>query len=215
MRPRLTVLVLALTAIDALAEDPPTLERNDVSMNGAPTLGQWKRGASVTLGFPLITARASIGLADRLDVGLGFQTFFGLMNEFLVHVKVALYRGTSWSLAAAVEGSGAFFVQSAADEQRGARWLTGRRNYGVSPSLILTWQGESARSARLFAQVSYLLTFEVPMAALGHNVSTHLGAELPLSPKVSFVFMFGLGVHGRAEDSPVMPDASLGLAFGF
>lgn len=211
---RLTVLALALTATEALAEDPPTLERNDVSMNGAPTLGQWKRGASVTLGFPLITAKASIGLADRLDVGLGFQTFYGLMNELLVHVKVALYRGESWSFAAAVEGSGAFFAQSAADESRGARWLTGRRNYGVSPSLILTWQGESARSARLFAQVSYLLTFEVPMA-LGHNVSTHLGAELPLSPKVSFVFMFGLGVHGRAEDALVMPSASLGIVFGF
>lgn len=210
MFPTLTSAALLLTL--AVADEAPPA--NDVSMNAAPTLGQWKRGASVTLGFPLLTARASIGLADRLDVGLGFQTFYGLMNEFLVHVKVALYRGTSWSFAAAVEGSGAFFAQSAADEQRSSRWVTGRRNYGVSPSLILTWQGESARSARLFAQVSYLLTFEVPMV-LGHNVSTHLGAELPLSPKVSFVFMFGLGVHGRAEDALVMPSVSLGIVFGF
>ncbi len=214
---RAAVLLSLISAVAVAEESPspiaPAVEVNDVSVHGAPTLGQWKRGQSVMLGFPLIGVKASIGLFDRLDFGLGFQSYYGLMNEFLAFIKVGIFRGTRWSFSAVVEGSGAFFVEPM--EVRGSRWVTGHRNYGLSPGILLTYQATSL-GARWFAQVDYLATFETaPVGSTGHNVRAHLGAELPLSPKISFVFLVGIGVHGRVEDSPLMPTASLGIVTGF
>lgn len=115
----------------------------------------------------------------------------------------------------AVEGEGSFFATPTVSENRGARWITGHRNFGLSPQALLSYQA-TGRSPRLFAQVDYLMTFDRESPTLlGHNARAHLGAELPLSPMASFVFRFGLSIHGRPEDAPVMPSAALGLVIGF
>ena len=184
-------------------------------MYGAPTLGQWKRSQAVELGFPLMKLRAAIGLFDRVDFGIGLQTYYFLNFGLSVFVKVGFIQGEHWSLSALLEGTGTVFLQSEATETRGARWLTGHRNYGFSPGLNLTYQW-GPRHTRVFMQASYLLSYDVESATrLGHNVETRVGAELPLSQTVSFTFSFGLGVHGRPEDSILMPSASLGLVTGF
>jgi hypothetical protein len=211
--------LLAVISSAAIAQEPEAATSfppsNEVSLHGAPTLGQWKRAMSVELGFPLITFKASVGLLDRLDFGLGFESYFGLTAEFLGFAKVNVFRGTQWSFSLAVEGEGSFFVSPAAVEVRGARWLTGHRNFGVSPRALLTYRA-TERSPRLFAQVDYLMTFDLESPTLlGHNVRAHLGAELPLSPTASFLFRFGVSVHGRPEDSRLMPYTSLGLVLGF
>jgi hypothetical protein len=204
----------------------PPEEPNTVSVYGAPTLGQWKRGQALFLGFPLLGVKLAIGLLDRLDFSVGFESFYGVMNEFSSTVKVGIFQGGNWSMAASVEGELALFTQRAPKEVRGPRWLTGHRNYGVSPGIVFSYQGDSARSARLFIEARYLLAFDTepfakdplngvpPGLLLGHNLLLHFGAEMPLSSRTSFVFQLGMDFHGRDVDATVMPVASLGLVTG-
>ncbi len=207
--------------------DPrPPVEPNTVSMFAGPTLGQWKRGQAVYVGFPALGLRLAIGLLERLDFAVGFETFYGVMNEFHVGVKFGLLRGAHWNLSLAGDCMLALFSQRAAKEQKGPRWITGHRNYGANPGLIVSYQGESPRAARLFADLRYLIAFDTdPFAkdplngvpanlVIGHNVTLRFGAELPLSARTSFMFMLGIDFHGRDADAVVMPVAMLGLVTG-
>lgn len=207
---------------------PPRPEDfNEVSLFGAPALGRWKRGLGLHLGFPLVGARVGIGLADRLDVGLGLDSFYGAMNEFRAFARWQLFGGPSWAGAVALEGGRALFSQRACAESRGPRWLTGRRDYNLLPGFILSYRGATPRSARLFLDVRYHLAFDtdpcarVPLSgvpasfAVGHNVPVRAGAEMPFSPKTSFLFLLGFDIHGRAEDSAFMPACSVGMVTAF
>lgn len=208
---------------DVIARVRPPEERNEVSMTGATSLGAGKRGQMVMLGFPLINLRALFGLTERFDLGIGFDTYYFLMNEPRVVARLNIAKSENWAFAASLEGGYAFFTQRASRENRGARWLTGRRNINISPALIVSYQASSARAARLFLELRYTLGLDtepyatdplvgVPPAIVpGHNVGLMGGAELPLSAKTSFVFSFGFTVHGRADDSVLMPGISLGL----
>ncbi len=209
---------------EVLSRARPAEPRNDVSMFGGSALGgAGKRGQAVLLGFPLISVRALFGLTERFDLGVGFDSYYFLMNEPRVVARLGIARNENWAFGATLEGGYAFFTQRAPRESRGSRWLTGRRNINLSPALIGSYQGSSARAARIFLELRYTLALDtepyatdplvgVPPGVLpGHNVGLKGGAELPLSAKTSFVFLFGFDVHGRAEDSVVMPSASLGL----
>lgn len=205
----------------------PREEPNSVSMFGAPALGQWKRGQAFVLGFPFFQIRASIGLLDNLDVGVGYDSFYLLMNEVRLLVKYGFGKGNGVTFALAFEGGGAFFNQRASKETRSTRWISGRRNFNFVPGAILSYQAASLRAARLFVDVRYMLTVDTePFATtplqgvpasfiIGHNVLTKVGAELPLSERTSFLFSLGLDVHLRPDDSPVMPSVSVGLVTGF
>lgn len=204
----------------------PVQPPNTVSMLGAPMLGQWKRGQAFLLGFPWISVRASIGLLDSLEAGLGYDTYYFAMNELRVRFKYGALWVDAWSLAATLEGGAALFGERAAAEQRGARWITGRRNFNLSPALVASYQGQHARAARLFVELRYTLAFDTepfatgplqgrpPPVVLGHNVLVQIGAELPLSVTTSFVFLLGLDFHGRDVDSVLMPVCSVGLVTG-
>lgn len=199
---------------------------NRTSMFGAPALGQWKRGQSLVLGFPLLSLRVNIGVLDRLDVGVGFDSFYGAMNEPRIQAKYQLAGNDSWALAASLEAGVAFFNQRAARENKGPRWITGHRNWNVAPGIVFSFQGSHPRAARIFFDARYLLAFDTePFASdplngvpsslvLGHNVVLRGGAEIPLSEKTSFICGAGFDVHGRAEDSRAMPAISLGLVTG-
>lgn len=205
----------------------PPEEPNLVSMFGAPMLGPWKRGQSFAVGFPLLAVRASIGIFKWLEAGLGFDSFYGSLNEPRVRLKAGGISSAEWTFAATLEGGAAFFTQRAAREVRGGRWITGRRNFNLSPSLLASYQGPHPRAARLFIELRYTLAFDTepfaanplegvpPSLVLGHNVLLQVGAEMPLSAKSSFVFLLGLDFHGRAIDSLVMPACSVGLVTGF
>lgn len=204
----------------------PREEPNSVSMFGAPALGQWKRGQAFVLGFPFFQLRASIGLLENLDVGVGYDSFYLLMHDLRLLVKYGFGKGPGFSVALAFEGGPAFFNQRASREQRGPRWITGRRNWNFAPGVILSYQGESLRAARLFVDLRYMLTIDTepfaetplqgvpPTFTVGHNVLTKVGAELPLSERTSFLFSLGLDVHLRPNDSAVMPSVAVGLVTG-
>jgi hypothetical protein len=206
---------------------PPPQPPNTVSMVGAPTLGPFERGEALLVGFPFISLRFSLGLGDRVDLGVGFDTYYLAMNEPLVTTRVLLGRTQTWSFAATLEVGYAFFGVRASRETRGARWLTGRRNINVSPAFIASYQGTRPRAARLFFEARYLLSLDTepfavdplggvpPALAAGHNFGLRGGAELPLSPKTSFVFTLGLDVHGRVDDAPVMPNVAVGVVTSF
>lgn len=201
----------------------PVLEPNTVSMFGGRSLGTLTRGEMFYLGFPLIGLRLAMGIAERVDVGIGFDSFYGMMNQPLLTFRVNFFRGTNWAMAATLEGGPAFFTQKACSDLRGPRWLTGRTNGTVTPGVVFSYQGDHPRAARLFMQVAYMAAFDsepcqrdplggVPAAIqLGHNGVLRAGAEMPLSAKTSFVFLLGLDVHGRQEHSIVMPVCSVGL----
>ncbi len=206
-----------------LVSPRPVLEPNTVSMFGARSLGQWTRGEMIYLGFPLIGIRLSIGLLERLDVGVGFDSFYTMMNEPRLTFRYNFYRGTNWSLAAALEGGYAWFTTPARADVHGARWLTGRRNGNIVPGLMVSYQGDHPRAVRLFASLQYMFTIDtepfqdqplggVPSSVVyGGNVLLRLGAEMPLSAKTSFVFQLGGDYHGRDRDSVVMPVFNVGI----
>lgn len=208
---------------EIVARVRPPEERNQISMLGAPSLGAGKRGQLVLLGFPLLSIRALFGVSDRIDLGLGYDTYYFLMNEPRAVLRIGLVKGENWALSANVEGGYAFFSQRASRESRGARWLTGRRNINASAAVVGSYQGSKPRDARVFFEGRYTLALDTepyatdplvgvpPSIVPGHNVSLKGGAELPLSSKTSFVFSFGFDIHGRADDSVVMPGGSLGL----
>ncbi|MHB8875356.1 MAG: hypothetical protein ACYC8T_16855 [Myxococcaceae bacterium] len=203
---------------------PPKPEDfNNVSMYGAPALGQWQRGLGVYLGFPLVGVRAGLGLTEALDFGVAFDSFYGTMNEFRGFFRFQLLRGSSWTAALVLEGGMALFTQRASQEDHGARWLTGHRNYNLMPGAVLSYRGGSPRSARLFLDVRYHLGLDTepfhrdplggvpPAFEVGHNFPFRFGAELPFSPRTSFVFTLGFDLHGRLDDSSFMPACSVGL----
>lgn len=201
-------------------------EPNHTSLFGGPTLQPRKRGGSFLLGFPLLSIRAAMGITDRLDVGVGFDTMYLLMNEPRLTARYGGWTNGEWTLSGALELGYAFFQLKAAQESNGPRWMTGRRNVNLEPMLQISYQGAHPRAARFVMDVGYTLAFDFepyspdplggvpPALVLGHNVMFRFGAELPLSAKTCFVFLLGLDVHTRDVDSAVMPSASLGVVTG-
>lgn len=199
---------------------------NRTSLFGGPTLGAWNRGGSFLLGFPVLSVRAALGLTDRFDVGVGFDSMYLLMNEPRLTARYGGWTNGEWTLAATLEAGWAFFQQKSAREVNGSRWMTGRRNANVSPGFQLSYQAHHPRAARFVVDASYLAAVDLepytsqplggvpPLVVVGHNLMLRLGAELPLSEKASFVFLLGFDIHGRDVDSSVMPSASVGVVTG-
>jgi hypothetical protein len=205
---------------------PPFQEFNHVSIYGAPTLGTLNRAMGAYLGFPLVGVRAAVGASPTLDLGLGFDSFYGSMNEFRVFGKHLLTGDSLWTISAALEGGAAFFAQRPDAEGHGPRWLTGRRNFNVEGGAIASYRGRSVQSARLFLDARYQLAIDTqpyaqtplggvpPRVQFGHNLPLRMGAEMPFSPSASFLFVFGFEIHGRPLDSRFMPVVGVGLVAG-
>jgi hypothetical protein len=202
-------------------EPPP--EPNHVSMFGAHPLGKWVRGQSVTIGFPLVQIRLALGLHRLLDVSVGFDSFYGTLNEPRLGVRFTPLVGPHWALALQLEAGAAFFTARAQAEGYGPRWFTGRRNFNIQPGLLVSYQGSHPRSARLYLQAFYVLALDTepyqrtPLGGTplgvqpGHNAGLRLGTELPITSFTSLVFQLGADVHFRDGDSIVMPTAGFGL----
>ncbi len=209
---------------EVLARTRSQQPRNDVSVFGATPLGEaGRRSQSAFLGFPLIDIKLLFAVASRLELGLGFDTYFFMMNQPKAVIRLNFFDTGTVSLGARLEGGYAFFVLPAPRESTGARWLSGRRNVNIEPSLVLSLQPKSARAPRVFFNLHYLMTLDFegyaltplgglpPDVIVGHNGGLHAGAELPLSPATSLVLAAGLDIHGREEDSRIMAMVGLGL----
>jgi hypothetical protein len=210
----------------AFGRAAPLAEFNRVSLYGAPTLGTMNRGLGAYLGFPLLGARVAIGASPFLDLGAGFDSFYGSMNELRLFGKYLIRDERSWTISVTLEGGAAMFAQKPEAEGHGPRWLTGRRNFNVECGAVMSYRGASVQSARLFLDVRYHLAIDTqpyaqtplggipPTFQLGHNLPVRMGAEMPFSPRASFLFVFGFEIHGRTLDSRFMPVVGVGLVTG-
>jgi len=202
---------------------PPPEEFNTVSVYGAPALGQWKRGLGIYMGFPLLGAKFALGLTDHIDAGVMFDSMYGVMNDFRLHLKWQLVDRKNWTAAFVADGGYALFASSPQAEGSGPRWLTGRRNWNLNPGLLISYRGDSPHSPRLFLDSRCAIAFDTqpyevdPLSGVPGSVQTsanftsRAGAEMPFSAKTSFLFMFGFDIHGRSTDSPFMVDVSVGI----
>ncbi len=204
--------------VPVVREDP-----NRVSVNGALSLGQWKRAQTLYLGFPFLGIRLGLGLTDRIDLFIGMDSFWGMMNEPRASVRWNVWQGQNWAFAAVLEAGCAFFNVRPAADVNGARWLSGRRNYNIVPGVLLSYQSDAYRATRVFFDVRYQGAIDTepfqrdplggvpPSAMLGHNALFRVGVELPLSPRSSVVFGLNLDAHFRTGDSVMMPGLQVGI----
>jgi hypothetical protein len=217
MKRLVLVCVLSSAALaQAEALEAPAPARATSTQGGAP-LGPGRFGVSAMIGFPMIEVRAGVGLGERFDVSLAYDSYYFMSHELGLVARLALFEVSGFRMLLSASGSGAFFVEPRAIENRGARWISGRRNFNASPGVIISYQGEHERAARLSLEARYLLAIstEPGEALLGHNFAARGVAELGLSQRVAFIVALGVTVHLRPEDSVVMPTASVGLSINF
>ncbi|QSQ18320.1 hypothetical protein JY572_19560 [Myxococcus landrumensis] len=205
----------------------PALVPNRVSLLGARTVGAGGVAVAFSLGFPTLSARVAVGVTSRFDVLVGFDSLYGLMNEARLGWRWSvLDGGPRWSLGVVMEASHAFFLRSASVEVRGARYVTGRRNWNVMPGLVGSFQFQGQRARRLFVDARYLLTVDTeptqrtPLGGLPPDqVSAsawtfRVGAEMPLSEKTSYFVSAGGDFRGHSVDADFMPVVSVGIVTG-
>jgi hypothetical protein len=202
----------------------PRPERpNLVSLHGAAPLGPWKRAGSVSLGFPMLSARMLMGVTPKLDVGVAYDTLYGLMHDVRASARWNLVGGENLSLGVVGDVGPAFYTRKAGFDFHGARWLTGRRDYNASGGLVLSMQGSSPRASRFFLGARCLLSVDTgpvqteplggtpPPVLFSANFLSEVGLEAPVSEWVSLVFRVGMDLHGRSDDSLVMVTGSAGV----
>ncbi|MCP3162977.1 hypothetical protein [Myxococcus qinghaiensis] len=205
---------------------PPVANR--VSLLGARTVGRTGGVAvGLSLGFPTLSARAAFGVLPQVDALVGLDSLYGMMNEARLGWRWrVLDGGPRWSLGLVMEGSHAFFLRSASQEDRGARYLTGRRNWNIMPGIVGTFQRQGVRASRLFIDVRYLVALDTepiqrtPLGGLPPDLVSssawpvRVGAEVPLSEKTSYSVTLGGDFRTRAEDAAFMPVVSVGIVTG-
>lgn len=200
------------------------LKPSKVSLHGARVLEPGKMAAGLMLGFPLASARVSLGVLPRLDVGLGADSLYGIMNEVRGYLRFGVLQGEEGHVALTVEGGHAFFLNDPSQEQYGARYFTGRRNWNLMPGLVGSLP--VGKVSRGFLDVRYHLAFDTqpfqrtPLGGAPPGVQTagnflfRAGIEVPFSERTSYVVMLGGSIHGRAEDSSFMPVVGVGVIAG-
>ena len=209
----------ARTPVVVNPPEPPKPAR--VNMHGAMVLQPGEVAMGMTLGFPLASARVSVGVLPRLDVSGGVDSLYGIMNEVRGAARFSLARGEEAHLALALEGGYAFFLNAPSQEETGARYFTGRRNWNLMPGLVGSMN--VGRASRGFFDARYHLAFDTqpfqrtPLggAPQGVQVSSNFmfraGVEVPFSERTSYVIMAGGSIHGRPEDSSFMPLVGVGV----
>jgi hypothetical protein len=124
-----------------------------------------------------------------------------------------------------VEGGHAFFLNPPSQEEFGARYFTGRRNWNLAPGLI----GSLLLGVRTrgFLDARYLAAFDTqpfqrdPLGGrpdgvqVSGNFQFRAGLEVPFSERTSYVVMVGANLQGREEDAAFMPAVGIGLVTGF
>lgn len=210
-------------AVQRVFRKPRPEDFNNVSVFGAPALGSWKRAVGGYLGFPLLGVRLGAGVTERLDLQVAFDSFYGVANALGPQLKWQFLGGEGWAIAAVAKADRTWFTQRSCAEGKGPRWLTGDRNWNAQGGMVVSYRGDTPRSARLFFDGRYHVGFDTepcqrtPLGGvpadlqIGHNLKVRMGAEMPFSPRTSFLFILGFDVHGRADDSPFMPVCAVGL----
>ena len=201
------------------------LQPSRVSLFGGKLLEPGKLAAGLVLGFPLASARLGYGVLPGFDVQVGLDSLYGIMNEVRAGVRMTLIPGEQAQLSCSVEGGHAFFLNSPSQEQFGARYFTGRRNWNLAPGLVGSMV--LGRKTRGFVDLRYMLAFDTepfqrdplggvpPSVQMGSNFLFRGGLEVALSERTSYVVTVGGNIHGRTEDAAFMPAVGVGVVTGF
>ncbi|RKG85839.1 hypothetical protein D7W82_18445, partial [Corallococcus sp. CA049B] len=202
---------------------PPPQAPNRHGLYGGRSLGSGHGGVGMELGFPFVSARGVYGVLEHLDLGLGVDTVYGLMTELRASARFTLLDSDNVSLAFVVDGGHAFFLRPPDTEDKGARYLSGRRDWNVAPGLVTSFQGDSPRAWRPYLDVRALMAFDMdpiqkdplsgmpPAWKLDASVLVRLGAEFPVGEKTSYAVSFGGDFRSRSSDAEFMPTLSVGV----
>ena len=201
-------------------QEPPNL----ISLYGAAPLGPWHRAGAVALGFPLLSARLLMGVTPKLDVGVEYDTLYGLMHDVRAAGRWSLLAGDNLSLGVVADARARRSTRG-----RRASTSTGR---GGSPGGGTTtrpegWccrcRGLRPGRSRFFLSARCLLAMDTaplqseplggtpPPVLVSANLVTEVGLEAPVSEWVALAFRVGLDLHGRSDDSLVMVTGSAGV----
>ncbi|MBN8228961.1 hypothetical protein JYK02_15735 [Corallococcus macrosporus] len=201
----------------------PPQAPNRYGLYGGRSLGAGHVGVGMELGYPFVSARGVYGVLDRLDLGLGVDSVYGLMTELRASARLTLMDSPNVSLAFVVDGGRAFFLRPPDTEDRGARYLSGRRDWNVAPGLVASFQGDGPRAWRPYLDVRALFAFDLdpiqrdplsgvpPAWKLDAAVLVRLGAEFPVGEKTSYAVSFGGDFRSRSTDAEFMPTLSVGV----
>ncbi|MFB1483264.1 hypothetical protein [Corallococcus sp. RDP092CA] len=201
----------------------PPLAPNRYGLYGGRSLGSGHMGVGMELGFPFVSARGVYGVLERLDLGLGVDTVYGLMTELRASARLTLLESDNVSLAFGVDGGHAFFLRPPDTEDKGARYLSGRRDWNVAPGLVMSFQGDGPRAWRPYLDVRALMAFDMdpvqkdplsgvpPAWKLDAAVLVRMGAEFPVGEKTSYAVSLGGDFRSRSTDAEFMPTLSVGV----
>ncbi|RKG60419.1 hypothetical protein D7X30_05590 [Corallococcus sp. AB011P] len=202
---------------------PPPQAPNRYGLYGGRSLGSGHAGVGMELGFPFVSARGVYGVLEHLDLGLGVDTVHGLMTELRASARLTVLDSDNVSLAFVVDGGHAFFLRPPDTEDKGARYLSGRRDWNVAPGLVASFQGDSPRAWRPYLDVRALMAFDMdpvqkdplsgmpPAWKLDASVLVRLGAEFPVGEKTSYAVSLGGDFRSRSSDAEFMPTLSVGV----
>lgn len=223
----MTLAPLLLAA--ALAASPgatPGLRRQlelpTVALLDAQALGPGRMAFGLTAGFPYVQALAGCGLAEGLDLDLQIDTLYGAATQVGVGPKLRLWGDEGLALAAQLHLQGAVFRHPFVDESStGARHVTGLRDLGVEPGLVISTRGQVGS---LFGVATVPLTYAPQpetsgplsggLPAWGTNLGVYVGGELKAGSGLVHLFAeVGLDFHFRSGDVPVLPRLELGFTF--
>lgn len=179
---------------------------------------------SVAVGFPWALLRAGYGITDAIDLGIGFNTLYGLANQPSIFGKYRLVGDarSDFAIAVRTDLEVTFFKDPPGIDR--SRWLTGQRDFSVHPGFILSLRTD--RGLVFFTDLGVQLNLDTrplpsgplsggqPEASFGANVPLRMGLELPLSRHANLLALWGLDLHFRREDSRAMPVVELGVTFG-
>jgi len=215
----------ALSAGVARADAPRwQTEVVQASLFDAQSLGRGNLRFALAAGFPYVQGAVGVGVGGRVDLDLRVDTFYGAANQFGVGPRVRVFGGDAFALALGLQLQGTLFRSPAIADglsADSARHLTGLRNWGVEPELVVSTRGTAGS---LFGGVAYQATYATepdaqapltgPPPKWGSNLGLRLGGELGFGRNRWRLFaVLGLDLHLRAGDAPVLPRAELGFTF--
>jgi hypothetical protein len=219
-------LAIALSALGSASAHADGAVRRQLdlptnSLLDAQALGAGNLRFAVGAGFPYVQAQAGVGASSRLDVDFEVDSLYGAATQLGLGPKLRLFGDSSFALALRLRGQWTAFRNPAFDEtSKSARHITGLRNWGIEPALVLSARG---RAGSIFGIARYQETYATepdlggplsgPGPRWGANLGFYLGGELNNASLVHLYGLVGVDLHLRSGDAPAMPRAELGITF--
>lgn len=225
MNARLLALAVLLAPLCVRAEGVRReLSLPASSLFDAQSLGAGQLRFGFAAGFPYVQAVAGVGVASNADLDLQIDSLYGAATQFGLGPRFRLFGDDGLACALALQGQWTLFRNPAFSESSGsARHLTGLRNWGIEPSLVLSSRGSSGSVFGVArAQVTYATETETqgPLAGVdpsqrwGGNAGLYVGGELASGSSLVHVYgEVGVDLHLRSVDVPVLPRIELGFTF--